>query len=173
MVARPLLLFAKLPATLWRHAILHAAALLRLRPTLLNPITSQELLTNRTPNISHLRIFGSWVWVPRPEPLRRTISAHKEEGVYMGFDSPSIIRFFVPSTGALLKARFQNCVFEENVFPHVPCPKGTLDLNFYSPQTYTMNLDPRTSLPQTEVQKIMQLQALADKIRTPSPTCRA
>ena len=104
MVARPLLLHAKLPATLWGHAILHAAALLRLRPTLLNPITSQQLLTGRTPNVSHLRTFGCRVWVPRPEPLRRTISAHREEGVYMGFDSPSILRYFVPFIGALLKA---------------------------------------------------------------------
>ena len=157
MVARPLLLHAKLPATLWGHAILHAIVLLRLCPTLLNPITSQELLTSRTPNISHLRIFGCQVWVPRPEPLRRTISAHREEGVYMGFDSPSILKYFVPSTGALLKARFQNYVFEENVFPHVPCPKGTPDLNFYSPQTFTLNPDPQTSLSETEVQKILQL----------------
>ena len=75
----------------------------------------------------------------------------------MGFDSPSILRYFVPSTGALLRARFQNCVFEKNVFPHVPCPKGTPDLNFYSPQTFTMNSDPHTLLPETEVQKILQL----------------
>ena len=164
MVARPLLLHAKLPATLWRHAILHAATLLRLCPTLLNPITSQELLTGRTPNVSHLRVFGCRVWVPRPEPLRRTIAAHREEGVYMGFDSPSILRYFVPSSRALLKARFQNCIFEENVFPYVPCPKGTPDLNFYSPQTFTLNPDPRTLLSETEVQKILHLQALADRL---------
>ena len=151
MVAWPLLLHAKLPATLWGHAILHTAALLRLRPTLLNPITSQQLLIGRTPDVSHLRIFGSRVWVPRPEPLRRTISALREEGVYMGFDSPSILRYFVPSTEVLLKARFQNCIFEENVFPHIPCPKGTPDLNFYAPQTLTLNPDPRTSLSEMEV----------------------
>ena len=164
MVAWPLLLYAKLPATLWGHAILHATALLRLCPTLLNPITSQQLLIGRTPDVSHLRIFGCRVWVPRPEPLRRMISAHREEGVYMGFDSLSILRYFIPSTGALLKARFQNCIFEENVFPHVPCPKGTSDLNFYSPQTFTLNPDPRTSLSETEVQKILHLQALADRL---------
>ena len=164
MVARPLLFHAKLPTIMWGHAILHAAALLRLCPTLLNPISSQELITGHIPSIFHLRIFGLWVWVPRPEPQRRTILAHREEGVYMGFDSPSIIRYLVPSTGALLRARFQNCVFEENVFPHVPCPKGTPDHNFYSSQTFTMNLDPHTALPETEVQKILQLQALADKL---------
>ena len=133
MVARPLLLHAKLPATLWGHLVLHTAALLRLCPTLLNPITFQKLLIGCTPNISHLRIFASRVWVPRPEPLRQIISAHREDGVYMGFDSPSIIRYLVPSTGALLRARFQNCVFE-NVFPHVPCPKGNPDHTFTPPR---------------------------------------
>ena len=82
----------------------------------------------------------------------------------MEFDSPSIIRYFVPSTGAFLKARFQNCIFEENVFPHVPCPKGTPNLNFYAPQTFTLNPDPRTSLSEIEVQKILLLQALADRL---------
>ena len=84
--------------------------------------------------------------------------------MYMGFDSLSIIKYLVPSTEALLRARFQNCVFEENVFPHVPCPKGILDLNFYCPQTFTMNLDPCIVLLETEVQKILQLQALADRL---------
>ena len=151
MVARPLLLLAKLLATLWGHVILHVAALLRLHPTLLKSITSQELIIGRTPNVAHLQIFGSQVWVPRLEPQRKMISAHREGGVYMGFDSPSIIRYLVPSTKTLLRARFQNCVFEEIVLPHVPCSKGTPDLNFYSPQTFTMNPNPRTTLPETEV----------------------
>ena len=55
-------------------------------------------------------------------------------------------------------------MFEENVFPHVLCPKGTLDLNFYFLQTFTLNPDPRISLSEIEVQKILQLQALADRL---------
>lgn len=36
LVARPLFLHANLPSFLWGHVVLHATALLRLRPTLLN-----------------------------------------------------------------------------------------------------------------------------------------
>ena len=49
-----LLLHANLPASMWGHAILHAATLLRLRPTLLNTQTSLELVSGRVPNIHHL-----------------------------------------------------------------------------------------------------------------------
>ena len=45
LVARPLLLHANLPSSFWGHAVLHAAALLKMRPTLLNVQTPIELLT--------------------------------------------------------------------------------------------------------------------------------
>jgi hypothetical protein len=38
-------------------------------------------------------------------------------GVYVGFDSPSIIRYLEPMTGDLFKARFADCQFDETVFP--------------------------------------------------------
>ena len=47
LVARPLLLHAKLPSNLWGYAVVHAAFLLRLRPTLLNTQTPYELLSGR------------------------------------------------------------------------------------------------------------------------------
>ena len=106
MVARPLLLHARLLATLWGHAILHVASLFWLRPTLLNSNSLQELLTGHVPNIAHLQTFGCRVWAPRPKSQRKTISTHHEEGVYIGFDSPSIIRYLIPSTRTLLCARF-------------------------------------------------------------------
>ena len=55
---------------------LHAVALLRLRPTLFNQQTSLELIARRPPNITHLRVFGYLVWVPVPEPQRKTIEHH-------------------------------------------------------------------------------------------------
>ena len=81
MVAKPLLLHTQLPATLWRHAILHAASLLRLRPTLLNSNSSQKLLIGRVPNVAHLRTFGCRVWILRLESQHRTIAAHCDKGI--------------------------------------------------------------------------------------------
>ena len=115
-----------------------------------------------------------------PKSQHKIILAHCEEGIYIGFDSSSIIRYLVPSTGALLHTRFQNCIFEKTMFPHILNPPDTPRLNFSAPKTFPMNHDPRTSLCKTKVQKILHLQALAERlpngfadslrvIRLPSP----
>ena len=38
-------------------------------------------------------------------------------GIYIDFDSPSIIRYFEPLTGDIFKARFEDFHFDENIFP--------------------------------------------------------
>jgi hypothetical protein len=37
-------------------------------------------------------------------------------GIYIGFDSPSIIRYLEPLTGDIFKASFEDCHFDENIF---------------------------------------------------------
>ena len=77
LITRPLLLHANMPSNLWGHVVLHAASLLKLRPTLLNTQTPHELLSGRPPDISHLRVFGCQVWIPLPDPYRHKIGAHR------------------------------------------------------------------------------------------------
>ena len=55
---------------MWGHAVLHAATLIWLRPSLVDIASPQELLLGRVPNVSHLRVFGCHVWVPILEPQR-------------------------------------------------------------------------------------------------------
>ena len=50
--------------------------------------------------------YGCQVWVPIPELKQKTIGSHRTEAIYLGYDSPSIIRYMDPKTGAILKARF-------------------------------------------------------------------
>ena len=38
-------------------------------------------------------------------------------GIYVGLDSPSIIKYLEPMTGDVFKARFADCHFNETVFP--------------------------------------------------------
>ena len=38
-------------------------------------------------------------------------------GVYVGFDSPSIIKYLEPLTDDVFTARFADCHFNESVFP--------------------------------------------------------
>ena len=77
LVARPLLLHVNIPSSLWGHAILHAATLLKITLTLLNVQTPPEYLTGRPPNVDHLRTFGCHVWVSVPEPRRLTIGPYR------------------------------------------------------------------------------------------------
>jgi hypothetical protein len=42
---------------------------------------------------------------------------HRKLGIYVGFQSPSIIKFLEPLTGDLLTARHADCIFNEHHFP--------------------------------------------------------
>ena len=143
------------------HAVLHAASLLKLRPTLLNTQTPQEILSGRLPDVSHIRVFGCQVWIPLLDPHRHTIGAHRQEGVYVGFDSPSIIRYLDPTT-YLYKARFANCRFIETTFLKLSIPLNPQTLTFGAPESLSLNPDPPTPLSNTEVTKLLTLKSLAE-----------
>ena len=51
LIARPLLMKSELPTTVWGHAILHAASLIRLRPTHCNKYSPSQLVFDHEPNI--------------------------------------------------------------------------------------------------------------------------
>ena len=133
LIAMPLLLHANLPSNLWGHAVLHVASLLKLRSTLLNTQTPHELLSGRPPDISHLRVSGCQIWIPLHDPHRHKIGAHRQQGVYVGFDSPSIIGYLDLTTSNLYKARFANCCFIETKFPPLPSNTQSKPLNFGAP----------------------------------------
>jgi len=44
------------------------------------------------------------------------MGSQRRLGIYIGFDSPSIIRYLKPLTGDIFKARFEDCHFDENIF---------------------------------------------------------
>ena len=117
MIARSLVIRTKLPIAAWGHAILHAAKLVRLRPVATQPYSALQLVTGYEPDISHMRIFGCAVYVPISPPLRTKMGPQRRMGIYVGYDSPSIIRYLEPLTGDLFTARFADCHFYETVFP--------------------------------------------------------
>ena len=111
MIARPLVIRTKLPIAAWGHAILHAAKLVRLRPVATQPFSALQLVTGCEPDISHLRVFCCAVYVPISPPLRTKMGPQRMMGIYVGYDSPSIIRYLEPLTGDLFTARFTDCHF--------------------------------------------------------------
>jgi hypothetical protein len=99
------------------HAILHAISLVRIRPTTYQKYCHLQLAFGQPPNISHFRIFGYAVYVPIAPPQRTKMGPQRRLGIYVGFDSLSIIRYLEPLTGDIFRARFEYCHFDENLFP--------------------------------------------------------
>ena len=56
LIVKPLLLNTKLPLLAWRHAIIHAANLIRLRPIANQDLSPLQLVLGYQPNISHLHV---------------------------------------------------------------------------------------------------------------------
>ena len=106
-----------MPVSAWGHPILHAATLIWLTPIANHQYSPLQLVSGSQPNISHLRTFGCAVYVPIAPPQRTKISPQRRLGIYIGFDSPSIIRYLEPMTGDTFTARFADCHFDETIFP--------------------------------------------------------
>ena len=82
--------------------------------------------------------------------------------IYVGFDSPSIIRYLEPLTGDVFIARFADCHFNENVFPPLRGEKSIpKELREITWNASTMShFDPHTNQCELEVQRIIHLQNL-------------
>ena len=102
LIARPLLLKTKLPLSAWGHAIIHAAHLIRLCPTTNHNLSPLQLAKGYHLNISHLRVFGSLVYVSIASTHRLKLGPQRRLGIYIGFQSASIINYIEPLTGEVL-----------------------------------------------------------------------
>ena len=58
IIARTMVMCTKLPISAWGYVVLHAAALVRLRPMATQPLSAYQLVTGYEPDVSHLRVFG-------------------------------------------------------------------------------------------------------------------
>ena len=76
-----------------------------------------QLAFGQEPNIFHLKIFGCAIYVPIVPPQRTKIGPQWRLGIYVGFETPSIIRYLEPLTGDIFTARFADCQFNEVIFP--------------------------------------------------------
>ena len=164
LIARPLLMRTKLPISCWGHAILHAAALVRIRPTSYHQSSPLQMVFGHEPNISHLRIFGCAVYVPIAPPQHTKMGPQRRLGIYVGFESPSIIKYVEPSTRDLFTARFADCHFNESVFPTLGGENKQLVKEISWNELSLSYLDPRTKQCESEVQKIIHLQGLANQL---------
>ena len=96
LIARPLLLNTKLPLSAWGHAIIDATNLIHLHPTTNQDLSPLQLVLGYQPNISHLRVFGCVVYVPLVPTHRTKLGPQCRLGIYVGFQSSSIINYIEP-----------------------------------------------------------------------------
>ena len=160
IVIRTLLLGSNLPLSAWGHAAMHAAQLLRLRPLASHTHSPHQLATGETPSVSHLRVFGCLVYVPIAPTQRSKIGPQRREAIYVGFDSPSIIRYLDSQSGELFRARFVDCLFHETVFPALGGDLGSQRRN----DSLIWNAsepDPYNNSGELEVRRLLDLQRTA------------
>jgi hypothetical protein len=117
LIARPLLQGCNLPISCWGHAVLHAANLVQLRATIYHTTSPLQLVCGDQPSISHLRKFGCVVYTPFSPPKRTSMGPHKRMGIYVGFQSLSILKYLQPLTVDLFTTWFADCIFNEDHFP--------------------------------------------------------
>ena len=104
-------------------------------------------MLGKQPNIYHLRIFGYAIYVPIAPTQHTKMGPQRRLGIYVSFDSPSIIRYFEPLTGNVFTARFADCHFNESFFLSLgrekSIPEERREISW---KTSTMTyLDPRTN----------------------------
>ncbi|KAG7583564.1 Reverse transcriptase RNA-dependent DNA polymerase [Arabidopsis suecica] len=155
---------SELPVAAWGHAVLHASELIRIRPSSEHKYSPSQLLTGHEPDISHLKIFGCAVYVPIAPPHRTKMGPQRRMGIYVGFDSPTIIKYLEPTTGDLFKARYADCHFNESEFLTLGGETNKLVEEISWNQTSLNWQDPRTLACESKVHKIINLQKLANKL---------
>jgi hypothetical protein len=91
---------------------------------------------------------------------------HRKLGIYVGYKSPSIIKYLEPLTGNLFTARHADCIFNEDHFPAIggdikyqkECPEIDWNAQCIS------SSDPHTQETELQVRKIINLQHIANNL---------
>ena len=91
----------------------------------------------------------------------------RKSGIYVGYETVSIIRYLDPMTGDCHTARFADCIFDEDFFPTLGGENQPLDAKSREITWQATGIhahDPRTAETEREVQKIIDLQSLANQL---------
>jgi hypothetical protein len=91
---------------------------------------------------------------------------HRKLGIYVGYQSPSIIKYLEPLTGDLYTSRFADCIFNDDHFPALggefKYPNECQEINWDDKSI--LSSDPRTQESELQVQKIIELQHFANNL---------
>ena len=104
------------------------------------------------------------LYVPVAPPQRTKMGPQRRLGIYVGFESPSIIRYLEPLTGDLFTARFADCRFDETNFPQLGGERKEIKREIVWKVPSLSHFDPRAPICEQEIQKIIHLQKIANQM---------
>ena len=99
------------------HAILHFAVFIRISPNEYHEYSPLQLAFSQKLNIFHLSFFCCAVYIPIAPPQRTKMGPQTRLGIYIGYESSSIIRYLEPQIGDVFIVHFVDCHFNEAIFP--------------------------------------------------------
>jgi hypothetical protein len=166
LIARPLLQGCNLPTSCWGHAVLHATDLVQLRPIVDHTTSPLQLICGDQSSISHMQKFGSALYMSIYPPKQTSMGPHMRMGIYVGYQSPSILKYLEPLTGDFFTIWFADCIFNKVHFLTLEGDNKFItdgrDINWDDKSI--LSSDPRTKETELQVQKIIELQQIASNL---------
>ena len=157
-ITRALILNSNLAFTIWGHAIMHATSLIQIRSSAYHSCSPLQLIRGHEPYISHLQVFGRAIYVLIASPQHAKMGRQKRLGIYIGYESPTILKYLEPLIGDLFTTYFIDYQFDNAHFPTL-IPFSTKQCREISQKEDQLNsFDPRTSQSELDIKKIVQLQ---------------
>ena len=92
------------------------------------------------------------------------MSPQRRLGIYVGYESPFIIKYLEPLTGDLFMARFADYHFDESIFPTLGGENKQLENDIFWNALSLSSFDPSTKQCELDVQKIIHLQNIANQL---------
>lgn len=143
---------------------MHAYALIQYQPSAFNAYSPYQLNNCIQPDLSHLRSFGCQVMVPITPPKLTKMGPQQQPGIYVRFDSPSVIRYLELTIGDIFKARFLDYHFDKNIFPTLSKPDTHHLLPLEWERTSPFWEDIKINQGEKEVQRILQLHKIVEEL---------
>ena len=129
-IARKLRINSNLPHYLWPYIIAHATRLLNRIPIQRKKwLTPFEIVHNRKPNLSYLKIIGSLAYVliknKKHRPLRAKLQEKAFMGWLLGLSATNIYKVWIPQLGRVVASRdvkVDEKVFYDPKYDTIPLP---------------------------------------------------
>ena len=146
---------------------MHIVALIQIRPNEYHDYSPLQIVCGKEPNISHMRIFGCAIYVFISPPQRTSMGPQRKLGIYIDYESPSILKYLEHITGDQFIAQYVECIFDEDHFLEFggdknQILKGCREISWNVKDL--QYLDPRTSQTKLKVHKIINLQYFASNM---------